>query len=248
MAGSKPSTELVVAGSESAFLALRMPDQEITDLIRTNVGSRSLDAQSLDRVKIPSGGSTTWEIPTLDGEEANKELTGVIIHWATRRVMWVNSSPDGSPPDCASHDGFTGYGEPGGACQGCPLNVFGSDDSDKPGKKCRELRQLFILQEDGILPLVVNATPGSLKNVDAYFNRLLRAGIPSTAVVTTLTLEKAKAQGGEDYAKIVPKAGLRLDPDARARIEHLADQLRPAFERAAREVDQEDIEGHAAEA
>lgn len=245
MAKDTPSTDLVVAGTDSTFLALRMPEDEITNLIRTNVGSRSLDAQSLDRVKIPAGGSTTWEIPTLDGEKAEKEFEGVIIHWATRRVMWRNADPDGSPPDCSSPDGFHGYGDPGVACQGCPLNVFGSDDGDKPGKKCRELRQLFILQEDGILPIVVNATPGSLKNADQYFNRLLRAGVPATAVVTKLSLEKAKSQAGQDFAKIVFTAGRRLDPDARAKVEHLGEMFKPAFERAAREIDQDDIEGSA---
>lgn len=238
---AKPGTDLIVAGESSSFLALRMPEQELRDLIQTNLGGGTLDVSVLDRVKTPTGGRTKWDVPTLDGEETVETISGVIIHWATRRAYWENTEPDGSPPDCSSPDAFNGFGNPGGQCQACPLNVFGTDQKGGPGKACTEFRQMFLLQEDAIIPLVINAMPGSLKTVQQYFVRLLRAGVPSTAVVTTLKLERAANSTGQEYAKIIPVAGQRLDPDARARMEHLADQLKPAFERVI--IEQQEAHG-----
>jgi hypothetical protein len=231
---AKQSTDLVVAGADSTFLALQMPDDELRSLVRTNVGNRQLDAFSLDRVKIPSGGGTHWTVETLDGDEAVKELEGIIIHWATRRSYWQQRTPDGSPPDCSSPDGLQGHGNPGVACHDCTFNRFGTatkdDGSSGPGKACKEFRQLFILKPDSLLPFVVNATPGSLKSVDQYFNRLLGAGIKSTALVTKLALSKERSKGGTDFAMIQPTAGQRLDPEAVARVESVAAMYAGVFE------------------
>lgn len=233
-AKQEPSTDLVVAGSESQFLALQMPETELQGLIRANIGNRTLDAFSLDRIKTPSGGATMWMVETLDGTQALDEIEGIIIHWATRRSYWEQRSPDGSPPDCSSPDGLTGFGSPGGACHDCAFNMFGTAVTDKGepgrGKACSEYRQLFMLKPDSLLPIVVNAKPGSLKSVDTYFNRLLGAGIKSTALVTKLGLSKQRSKGGQDFAMIEPRAGNRLDPEAVARVEAVAVMYERVFE------------------
>jgi hypothetical protein len=228
------STDLVVAGDKSTYLALQLDEDKLRDLIRTNVGNRQLDAFSLDRVKIPSGGITKWMVDTLDGTDAVDELEGIIVHWATRRSYWKQRTPDGSPPDCSSPDGLVGHGNPGVQCHDCAFNSFGTAVNEKGepgrGKACKEFRQLFILKPDSLLPFVVNASPGSLKSVDTYFNRLLGAGIKSTALVTRLGLTKERSKDGTDFAMIKPSAGLRLAPDAIERVEAVAAAYAQVFE------------------
>lgn len=239
------STDLIVAGSDSQFLALQMPEEELQGLIKANIGNRTLDAFSLDRIKTPSAGDTSWRVETLEGDEHVKEIEGIIIHWATRRSYWENNSPDGSPPNCSSPDGLTGFGTPGGACHDCSFNAFGTavkqDGGPGRGKACSEYRQLFMLKPDSLLPIVVNAKPGSLKSVDTYFNRLLGAGVKSTALVTRLALSKQRSKDGQDFSMIDPKAGTRLEPEAVARVEAVALMYARVFEGVnARVVDEDD--------
>lgn len=246
MAAAKetPGTDLIVAGSDSTYLALQMPETELRGLIKANIGNRQLDAFSLDRIKIPGGGATVWTVETLDGEDHVKEIEGIIVHWATRRSYWKKREPDGSPPDCSSADGLQGFGSPGGACHDCTFNKFGtsiaSDGEPGLGKGCKEFRQLFMLQPGSLLPIVVNASPGSLKSVDTYFNRLLGAGVKSTALVTKLTLTKERSKGGQDFAMIVPKAGQRLSPEAVTQVEQVAAAYERVFEGNARVIDYAD--------
>lgn len=247
-------TELVVPGEKSTFMALRMPEQELRDIIQTNIGGADIDASMLDRVKMPSGGMTKWMVPTIEGEEVVDTIEGVVIHWGTRRVYFDSAYGEGeagAPPVCSSEDGFIGHGEPGGECANCPLNEYGT--APKPGggvgrgKACTELRQLFVLQPDSIIPIVINVTPGSLRQMSQYFIRLLRTGVKTTAVVTKLSLEKVENKDGIKFAKVVPSAGARLDPEAAARIESLAQQLAPVFERNVTNIDHADIQGSAVE-
>lgn len=226
------STELVKAGEESSFAVLKMDQQELRELIEENLGGDSLSVRDLDRVKVPAGGGTTWEVPTFEGEVHSKEIRGIVIHRATRRAYWPKKELSEDPPDCASNDGIEGVGEPGGACAECPFNEFQSGH-DGISKACKEMRQLFILTEDSLIPIVVTIPPGSLANVKAYFLRLLRAQKKSTDVVTVLSLEKAKSKGGIDFARVVLNAGQQLEPEAAVAIREYAQAMQPAFQQAA---------------
>lgn len=254
--GTMPSTELVVAGQDSNFLALRMSRDEVSDLVKANLGGATVDASLLDRVKMPSGGTTVWEVPTMDGEEHVKVLEGVIIRWGTVRVYWKDKYGEGeagAPPNCTSQNGVVGVvgEEPGeslgGECAACPLNEFGSGHNGR-SKACTEMRQIFLLPEDSIIPIVINATPGSLRPLSQYFMRLLRAGVKSTAVVSKLALEKDTNKDGQGFSKILPSSGSRLDPEAAARIEALAYELEPLFNREVTNITQADAEGTAVDA
>lgn len=234
------SKDLIPVGADSPYAVLRIEESELRSLIASTVGTGSLDATALDRVKLPTGGGTIWEVPTVDGSEGQKVLEGVILYMGNRRVYWKDKYGEGeagAPPACSSDDGLTGEGIPGGDCPSCALNEFGTADNGKgAGKACSEIRQIFLLPQDSIIPIVINATPGSLKNVQQYTMRLLRAALPPTAVVTKMTLEKATSKTGQGFSKIVCEAGHRLDPDARARVESLARTLMPAFDAAARDI------------
>lgn len=237
--------ELVPYGEDSPFALLRLQGTEANDLIRDALGGESLSIGDLDRIKVPSGGGTTWEVPTLEGEVSTKVIEGVIIHNARRRAYWpypMEERPDDDDgkPACQSNDGDFGIGDPGGDCISCPFNEFGSDIKGGPGKACKETRQLFVLTKDDLLPLVVTIPPASLANVKAYMLRLLRAQIDLKDVVTHISLEKAESGNKIKFAKVALKAGARLEPAAKARVREYAALMAPAMDLAAR-VEQDEI-------
>lgn len=229
-------TDLVPFGEESPFALLRMDPQEARELLADALGGDSLSIADLDRIKVPSGGGTSWEVPTLDGDTAKKVIEGVVIHRATRRAYWpysMEDRPDDSDgtPDCQSNDGVQGFGDPGGPCNECPMNEFGSDIKGGPGKACKETRQLFVLTPDDLLPLVVTVPPASLANVKTYFLRLMRGQVAATDVVTQIGLEKVTS-GKTPFSRVTLKRGATLDPDARARVREYAAMMMPAIERS----------------
>lgn len=232
-------------GDESPYALLRMDPTEARDLIKEALGGETLAFKDLDRIKVPSGGGTSWEIPTLEGDQAQKELTGVIIHRATRRAYWpypLEDRPedDDGRPTCASVDGEIGTGDPGGECAACPYNDFGTDIKGGPGKACKETRQLFILTETDLLPLVVTVPPGSLANAKAYFLRLLRNQKSPYEVVTKLTLKREKNKGGINFARVEFASVGFLDADAKQRVKDYGAMMTPAMEQAAM-VKQEEV-------
>lgn len=73
------------------------------DIVRDAIGTGQLREFDLKRVRMATGGGLFWNVPSLDGEEAVKELQGVILHHKQSRTYWEREY-DGSnePPDCSS--------------------------------------------------------------------------------------------------------------------------------------------------
>ena len=95
---------------------------------------------SFDRVKLPAGG-TAFEIPSAEGEDSEmaKDITGVIVYNHPAYAYYHDKYTGGNnPPDCSSFDGVNGIGNPGGNCQNCPYNKFGSGDGQS--KLCKNKR------------------------------------------------------------------------------------------------------------
>lgn len=108
------------------------------------------------RVKIPSGGSLQFEIPTGDPDNPDyaKTLTGVILFNHPNNAYWPEGSEydDNAAPLCSSTDGRLGVGTPGGSCASCTMNLFGSAAEGK-GKACKNMRVLYFLRSgEFILP------------------------------------------------------------------------------------------------
>lgn len=240
--------ELVPAGDKSSFALLRMDANEAAEIIRDALGGDRLSAGDLDRIKVPSGGGTTWEVPSLEGDVSTKNLDGVIVHIATRRAYWpytMEDRPDDEDgrPHCQSNDGEIGIGNPGGPCIECPFNEFGTDIKGGPGKACKETRQVFLLTANDIIPFAINIPPASLANIKAYRLRLARAQMKPTDVVTRLALTKEKNSRGTQYARVELSRVATLDGAARERMRTYADLISPAVRAAtARDVDQDDVE------
>ena len=199
--------------AQSGYAAL---NSSTLDLIRENLKEQPLTYQMFDVVKSPSGGSTVFTVPGLSGDEAEKELTGIILDYTTPRAYWDTSDPvEGTPPTCLSHNSLVS--EDGKACAHCPFNDYGSKDGETGAKACKESVLLFLLRPGNVLPLLVR-----------YAARLTSSLTPLNGVVTRITLQKATSRGGKPYAIFHFEAVSALDPEEAASAKAFARQLMEA--------------------
>ena len=169
------------------------------DIIRDNLKKQPLSFQLFDIVKSPSGGSTVFSVPGLSGDEAAKELTGIILDYSTPRAYWNTPDPvEGTPPVCYSSDSIISH--EGKACATCPFNDFGSKDGDTNAKACKESVTLFLLRPDNIMPIIVRVPVSSKLRFQRYMTRLIGRMIPLSSVVTKITLEKTTNRTGQPYS------------------------------------------------
>lgn len=225
---SKPSSALA---PKETYAIATMSDA-LGELLAENIGQGGLSPFDLDRVKVPGGGATTWEIPSIDGTTEAKELTGVIAAWADKRSYWEKDMEDsggGSPPDCTSEDGNTGIGKPGGNCWECPLAQFGSGKNN--AQACKSMKFVFLVQPKRMLPVLLAVPPSSLSPFKKYMLGLAGAGRKYNHVVTKFTLEKTKNAGGITYAKIVCVKDAQLEPETIAAVERYSAALKPLISR-----------------
>ncbi len=169
------------------------------DIIKNNLKNQPLSLQLFDIIKSPSGGSTSFTIPTLSGETMEKSITGIILDYTTPRAYWDTPDPvEGTPPVCFSSDSLVSHD--GKACGTCPFNDFGSKDGETNAKACKESVVLFLLRPDNIIPILVRVPVSSKMIFQRYMTRLIGKMIPVSGVVTKITLEKTTNKTGQPYA------------------------------------------------
>jgi len=217
---NKESTAVVA--QEPSFLTLANVDLAATI-------SEELDGLDIspEKVKIPSGGTTSFEIPSLDGDEAEsvKEFTAVILHQHALNMYYKSEYTGGSsPPDCGSYDGSVGTGDPGGNCKKCKLNEYGSGKNG--GKACQNRRRLYILREGEIFPLLLSLPAGSLKSFARYAKLIVSQHGKTNAVVTKFSLKKAINVNNVAYSQAVFAKDRALTPEEYAVIEKLSEQIK----------------------
>jgi hypothetical protein len=159
---------------------------------------------------------------TTDKQTA-KTITGTVVYFQKTRGFWDKEGQ--KIPRCSSMDGKTGQwktgeledsdtitktcgfaGQPG--C--CQYNEFGSDPKEKSkGKACKEMRRLFLVESDAILPAIFNIPPTSLKAFDELVSALLSKKKSPLAYEFTFRLSAANA-GGFDYSKVTVDLGPQL--------------------------------------
>lgn len=220
------------------YAVMQHDPDSLKAVIAGNLGQRGANQGDLDRIKVPAGGSTTWSIPTIDGELDTKNFDGVIVAWKEPRAYWLSSfgsSGGGTPPDCSSEDGLVGVGNPGGDCWPCPMSQFGTAtrDDGKPGEgqACRQMRLMAIIQQDDLVPMLLAAPPTSLQPLRKYFLRLARRVTPYYGVVTRFTLTKAKSKGGVEYSQIEANALETLGTDQLTKMQAYAKTIEKSLER-----------------
>ena len=218
----------------SPFVVFQMPVEEIRAAVAANLGDTTVNASDFERIKIPAGGGTAWTLQTLDGEEIEKELSGIIVAWRDTRAYWsvpMEQSDGNMPPDCYSLYARTGVGKPGGDCHKCPFAQFGSGAKGE-GQACKLVRQLFFIREENLLPEIVSLPPSSIKPARQFFMRLASKAVPCYSIITRIGLEKTRNAQGIVYSRATFASGGRLTPEQADRVKEYAAMLKPFLESA----------------
>lgn len=228
-----------------AEYAARNPDavKNLAEVLTAESQSGAISAFDLTRVKIPTGGSTHWLMPTPEGETSTPAFDAIVLDFRDTRSHWENPDPSASPPDCSSEDAQIGNGaygigsadNPSGKCETCPKSKFGSRPG-RGGQACRSIRQLFLLQPDGLLPTLLFLPPSSLRPFRRYSMSLASAGLTPWSCITTFKLIRAQAQGGVAYAQVAPVLAGRIPPGELGWVNEYREALLPSFKRAAQSV------------
>ena len=209
-----------------------------------NVDMAAMVAEELDglnvtfeRIRIPSAGSTVFEVPGEDGDAATvKEFSAVILYHHPLLASYKTKYTGGNnPPDCGSFDGVTGEGDPGGVCKNCALNQFGTGENGS--KACKNRRRIYLLQEGETFPLLLSLPTGSLREFTRYVMRLLSKGMKSNAVITRFSLKKATNAGGLAYSQAVLSIDRVLTPEEHALIQRMTEQTKAFSKHVAFDID-----------
>lgn len=238
MAADKTTTAVALT-DDQRYLMVSNPN--LIEALRENLGPNgSADKLDLPRLRVPAGGGLAWTVPTIEGPKPREYVEGVIISWSPVRAYWPQAIGDGggnAPPDCSSSDGQIGIGTPGGACETCSFNQFGSKDAGggtSNAKACREARGMLVLPQGELMPFYLPAPTMSIKTIKDYFMRLTSQGKPYHAVVTRFNLGQAQNKGGIVYSQIEPQWVRDLEDDERTALRAYRDAVVPAFTAAPR--------------
>lgn len=152
------------------------------------------------RVKL-SRESQAFLLP--DGS-TQKTIEGVIVFHHKARGYWETEGQQ--VPTCSSMDGKTGTDENGNTrpCAGCPHDVWGTG-KDGRGKACKEMRWIYVLQDEEIIPSRISLPPTSLGQFDAFVTALAQKRLAPIQKVVRLELEAAERHGYKFSALAQPE-------------------------------------------
>lgn len=176
---------------------------------------------SFQRAKIPGGGVLQFELPGEDPENPDyvQTLEGVILFNHSANSYWPAGSEydDNTPPQCQSVDGKVGYGDPGGICEACDYNKFGSDPNGG-GKACKNMRVLYLLRSGEMMPIQLSLPPTSIRPFTTFVNSAfllrgrrvcsglvqigLRKGASNGFTYSVATFKKLRDFEGEELAQV----------------------------------------------
>lgn len=192
-------------------------------IIEANLDGEPMRESDLVRVKTPTGGGTTWIVPTNGNDEPTDEIVGLCVGIAKRGVLWPQDDPTDLRPVIVTNDLVTGYrvSDDLGTIDPKALDRYRTGDrrydwvalSNSPefgfgsarggaGKRCKETRLVAILREGDVWPVIVTIGPGSLATWGPFQKKM-----PSFhfECVIGLRLEKAKGKNGQPYSMIQPR-------------------------------------------
>jgi hypothetical protein len=225
-----------------APMALTLSDDQVAahqEAFAMNVASGNVSAFDLPRIKVMSG-AALWLIPGLENEETAPRIEGVIVYARDTRVYYSKKDAGNVPPDCSSTDNVKGTGQPGGECAACPFAEWDSAPDGGAGQACKQVKQLFLMRGDSMLPEVVSLPPTSLRAAQKFFLALASKGVPYTGAIVSIELEKAQNAAGKPYGKAKFNVVRRLSAEEHARAhefrimaQQLAGQVRATAGEAA---------------
>jgi len=182
-----------------------IPDKSILEQLRKDNLEGAIP--DFELIKIPTGGQLAWGVPTETGEDNyQKEVIGVVLDHYPTRVYWPGEYEGGNKlPDCSSLDGKTGIGNPGGPCHSCQFSQFDQETGKVP---CKEVRRVYVLTSESILPFLIPLPPtsGAARRSPwtSYVTKLFGRSRSINKVVTKFTLLKDKNRDGIEYSRVLP--------------------------------------------
>ena len=230
MSKQKENNELMNVGGFTELANMDMATMMAEELDGLDAG--------FERIKIPSAGSTVFEVPGEDPAEpeAVKEFSAVILYHHPLFAFYKSKYTGGNnPPDCGSYDGLSGQGDPGGNCKSCPNNQFGTGENGS--KACKNRRRIYVLREGEIFPLLLSLPTGSLKELTRFLKRLLSKGRKSNSVVTRFSLKKAVNSGGIAYSQAQFTVDRTLTTEEHTLIERMTEQVKAYSQQVAFDYD-----------
>ncbi len=191
--------------------------------------SEEMDGLSavFEQIKIPIGGVTSFEFPSEDPEQTEtvKEFSAVILYHHPMRAYYKEKYTGGNnPPDCGSMNGATGMGEPGGVCEHCVFDQFGTGENG--AKACKERRRLYLLLDGEIFPMIMSLPTGSLRDFSRYMMRVLPKYGKSNAILTHFSLVRATNKGGIVYTKVAFRMERALTAAELAVVEQMSERAK----------------------
>jgi hypothetical protein len=213
----------------------------IQEVLAENLAGEQLGVQDLPQIKVPTGGATSWEVPTPSGPQPMRSLDAIILLTTRQRAFWTSQlAQQGTPPSCTSDDCLTGQGDNGQGqgthdCIGCPQDEWGTrtapDGSEARGKACRETRVFYLLLPDLLLPAALRVPATSLRGSREYLLQLATAGLIYHQVVTRFSLERVQNAAGQPYSRVVLQQGPTLPQDVHVRMRGLVAFYKPQLQR-----------------
>jgi len=225
---------LFTANELQEFRIFGDAELDVSEILDENLADEDFNPSDITRIKVPSGGGSTFEVPTVSGPEPTKEIEGMILKIVPMRMYWKTGLEDGDsgPPDCRSDDMIEGIGDPGGKCANCPMNQFGSDERTG-GKLCKEKRNIFLLTPQALLPYNLSCPVKSIGNLKKYKQDLTREGYGLSRVTTRIALESDKNKNNITYSRLTFQFGKMLTPEQISIVRQYKKAFDGVFERAA---------------
>ena len=230
------------------YAIAKVGNAAIGSLIEANLGGERLQVADIPKVKIPTGGSTTWLVPPDDLPV--KEIEGIVIYQHATRALFKqgeNGEISNDPPLCVAENGKVGIPTPesgllGGACNDCPNSKYGSAGPGKKGQACKAGQRIYLLTQGSILPIMLQLPPSSLSVWHKYMISLINTQELVGTVVTRIALEKVTG-GPAPYARIIPSVVRPLTADEQKFVADYAASIVPVLRSASYvAVDDEQLE------
>lgn len=216
------------ARSQFDFAALQNGG-EVAEAMKANMAlAGDLSISVLERVSLPTGGSTLWNFTILGEEQSEKELIGVPVFFGIRRTIFGSEEPTGAGPVLVSNDTKTmrRISDDIGDLDSEVLEearigdrLYDQDklaycqwQSTKFGnrRRMKDQRVICLLRENEAWPLLVTVGGMSVQPLSMFMMKLPAAYYQT---VVGLGLEKQQNKAGQPYARLKPRLVAKLTKD-----------------------------------
>lgn len=228
------TTEVSVPSSSGYTIAALDQGSEIAEAMRVNMAAgMTITASMLERVPMPTGGSTTWTFSHNGNEVSEQELIGVPVYRTTRVTLWPTAEPSGLGPVLVGNDLLTAYrvsdelgdldpdvleeariGDRTYSLEKLRYAQWGSGRNG--GKRIKESRIICLLRPDDAWPVVIQIPVTSAEDIDKKFFTFT---IPSHQSIVGLSLERAKNKAGQPFSKVRMRQAGKLTADEGRQIQ-----------------------------